>query len=131
MLDFRSGGSIGIILLSLCASPVRLSCWPRTNCGHAAPHTSLKLSQDLFGHALGRRRPARSGVRRERWPRVSAAREKGSTRMSFRGGQPGGTGMIPGGPLGKAKYALASGRPDEAERIVRKRLEKQTDDVPA
>jgi len=51
--------------------------------------------------------------------------------MSYRGGQSGGTGMIPGGPLGKAKYALASGRPDEAERIVRKRLEKQTDDVPA
>ncbi len=51
--------------------------------------------------------------------------------MGFRGTQPGGAGMIPGGPLGKARYALGMGRPDEAERIVRKRLEKQADDVPA
>ena len=43
-------------------------------------------------------------------------------RMSYRG--QGGTAMIPGGALGKAKFALGSGRPDEAERIVRKQLEK-------
>jgi tetratricopeptide (TPR) repeat protein len=51
--------------------------------------------------------------------------------MGYRGTQPGGAGMIPGGPLGKARYALGMGRPDEAERIVRKRLEKQPDDVAA
>lgn len=39
--------------------------------------------------------------------------------------------MIPGGPLGKARYALGMGRPDEAERIVRKRLEKLPEDVAA
>lgn len=53
-------------------------------------------------------------------------------RMSYRGG--GGQGaqtVIPGGPLGKARYALALGRPDEAERICRKRLEQRPDDVAA
>ncbi|HEX8731437.1 MAG TPA: CDC27 family protein [Ktedonobacterales bacterium] len=51
-------------------------------------------------------------------------------RMTNRGG--GGTqGVIPGGPLGKARYAMAVGRSDEAERIARKRLERQPDDAPA
>ncbi|HEU0028934.1 MAG TPA: tetratricopeptide repeat protein [Ktedonobacterales bacterium] len=51
-------------------------------------------------------------------------------RMSYRGGQ-GGQTIIPGGPLGKARYALALGRADEAERICRKRLEQRPDDVAA
>ncbi len=51
-------------------------------------------------------------------------------RMMNRGGG-GSQGVIPGGPLGKARYALALGRPDEAERIARKRLERQPDDVAA
>jgi len=38
---------------------------------------------------------------------------------------------IPGGPLGKARFALANGRPDEAERLCRKRLERQPDDAMA
>lgn len=46
-------------------------------------------------------------------------------------GMGGAQGVIPGGPLGKARYALALGRADEAERIVRKRLERQPDDVAA
>jgi cytochrome c-type biogenesis protein CcmH/NrfG len=50
--------------------------------------------------------------------------------MIYRGGQ-GGMGTIPGGPLGKARYALANGQADEAERICRKRLEKSPDDVGA
>jgi tetratricopeptide (TPR) repeat protein len=49
--------------------------------------------------------------------------------MGYRGGQSGAMGTIPGGPLGKAKYALAMGDPDEAERICRKRLERQPDDT--
>lgn len=48
-------------------------------------------------------------------------------RMTYRGGQ----GTIPGGPLGKARFALANGRPDEAERICRKRLERSPDDTSA
>lgn len=54
-------------------------------------------------------------------------------RMSYRGGGggQGGQVVIPGGPLGKARYALALGRPDEAERICRKRLEQRPDDVAA
>ena len=51
-------------------------------------------------------------------------------RMTFRGGQAG-MGTIPGGPLGKARFALANGRPDEAERICRKRLERNPDDTSA
>lgn len=51
-------------------------------------------------------------------------------RMMNRGGA-GSQGVIPGGPLGKARYAMALGRPDETERIVRKRLERQPDDAPA
>lgn len=43
-------------------------------------------------------------------------------RMTNRG--QGSMAMIPGGALGKAKFALGSGRPDEAERIARKQLEK-------
>ncbi len=43
----------------------------------------------------------------------------------------GGQSMIAGGALGKAKYALSLGRPDEAERIARKRLEKDANDVGA
>lgn len=51
-------------------------------------------------------------------------------RMSNRGG-PGAQMVIPGGPLGKARYALALGRSDEAERIIRKRLEQNPNDVAA
>ena len=51
-------------------------------------------------------------------------------RMMNRGG-PGSQGVIPGGPLGKARYAMALGRPDEAERICRKRLERSPDDAAA
>jgi tetratricopeptide (TPR) repeat protein len=43
----------------------------------------------------------------------------------------GGQAMIAGGALGKARYALSLGRPDEAERIARKRLEKDVNDVGA
>lgn len=50
------------------------------------------------------------------------------SRMMNRGGQ-GGQVIIPGGPLGKARYALASGRPDEAERLCRKRLERDPGDT--
>ena len=42
-----------------------------------------------------------------------------------------GQGTIPGGPLGKAKYALSIGRADEAEKICRKRLERNPDDTSA
>ena len=49
-------------------------------------------------------------------------------RMMNRGGQ---QGIIPGGPLGKARYAMAIGRADEAERIARKRLERTPDDAAA
>ncbi len=35
--------------------------------------------------------------------------------------------VAPGGPVGKARVALANGRPDEAERLSRKRLERQPD----
>ncbi|HEY7848452.1 MAG TPA: tetratricopeptide repeat protein, partial [Ktedonobacterales bacterium] len=51
-------------------------------------------------------------------------------RMMNRGGA-GAQGIIPGGPLGKARYAMALGRSDEAERIARKRLERQPDDAAA
>lgn len=51
-------------------------------------------------------------------------------RMMYRGGQ-GGMGTIPGGPLGKARFAMANGRYDEAERIIRKRLERYPDDAAA
>lgn len=37
--------------------------------------------------------------------------------------------VIPGGALGKARYALGMGRPDEAERLARKRLEKDAGDA--
>jgi Tfp pilus assembly protein PilF len=50
--------------------------------------------------------------------------------MIYRGGQAG-MGTIPGGPLGKARFALANGQADEAERILRKRLEKSPDDTSA
>ena len=50
--------------------------------------------------------------------------------MIYRGGRSE-MGTIPGGPLGKAKYALSIGRPDEAERICRKRLERSPDDTSA
>ena len=51
-------------------------------------------------------------------------------RMIYRGGQ-GMMGTIPGGPLGKARFAMANGRFDEAERIVRKRLERNPEDSAA
>src|SRR5262245_55124169 len=49
--------------------------------------------------------------------------------MTYRGGQGGMT--IPGGPLGKAKYALSIGRPDEATRLCLKLLEKDAANVGA
>lgn len=49
-------------------------------------------------------------------------------RMVYRGGSPGNMGGIPGGDIGKAKFALQNGRPDEAERLCRKRLERRPDD---
>jgi tetratricopeptide (TPR) repeat protein len=52
-------------------------------------------------------------------------------RMGYRGGQSGAMGVIPGGPLGKAKYALAMGDTDEAERICRKQLERSPDNAAA
>lgn len=51
-------------------------------------------------------------------------------RMTYRGGQ-GNMGTIPGGPLGEARYALASGQYDKAERIARKRLERNPGDTSA
>lgn len=51
--------------------------------------------------------------------------------MIYRGGGMAGQGTIPGGPLGKAKYALSIGRADEAEKICRKRLERSPDDTSA
>ena len=51
-------------------------------------------------------------------------------RMIYRGGQ-GTMGTIPGGPLGKARFAMANGRFDEAERICRKRLERNPEDAAA
>src|SRR5579859_1204309 len=51
-------------------------------------------------------------------------------RMMYRGGQ-GTMGTIPGGPLGKARFAMANGRFDEAERICRKRLERNPEDSAA
>ncbi|MGH2517463.1 MAG: tetratricopeptide repeat protein [Ktedonobacterales bacterium] len=51
-------------------------------------------------------------------------------RMVYRGGQ-GAMGTIPGGPLGKARFAMANGRFDEAERICRKRLERSPEDAAA
>lgn len=51
-------------------------------------------------------------------------------RMMYRGGQ-GGMGTIPGGPLGKARFAMSNGRYDEAERIIRRRLERYPDDTAA
>lgn len=51
-------------------------------------------------------------------------------RMSFRGGQ-GNTSMVPAGPLGKAKLALANGDAVEAERLTRKQLERRPDDASA
>jgi tetratricopeptide (TPR) repeat protein len=51
-------------------------------------------------------------------------------RMTFRGGQ-GNAGMVPAGPLGKAKLALANGDAVEAERLTRKQLERRPDDASA
>lgn len=48
-------------------------------------------------------------------------------RMSYRGQ----SGTVPGGPLGKARMALATGRTDAAEGILRKRLEQKPDDTSA
>src|SRR5690349_6393177 len=63
---------------------------------------------------------------------MNAAEEaEGLDRMGrtvYRGGSPGNMGGIPGGDIGKAKFALQSNRPDEAERICRKRLERRPDD---
>jgi tetratricopeptide (TPR) repeat protein len=39
--------------------------------------------------------------------------------------------MVAGGQVGKAKLALSQGRPDEAERLVRKQLERRPDDTSA
>ncbi|HEX9067288.1 MAG TPA: tetratricopeptide repeat protein [Ktedonobacterales bacterium] len=45
----------------------------------------------------------------------------------FRGAQSGA--IVPGGQLGQARLALASGQPEVAERICRKKLERQPDDA--
>jgi tetratricopeptide (TPR) repeat protein len=50
-------------------------------------------------------------------------------RMTYRGQA--GMEKIPGGALGRAKFALGSGRPDEAERLSRKQLEKDPGNVNA
>ncbi len=52
-------------------------------------------------------------------------------RMMYRGGGPGRGEQIAGGPLGQARYALATGNYEKAEAITRKRLEKNADDVSA
>ena len=52
-------------------------------------------------------------------------------RMMYRGGGPGRGEQIAGGPLGQARYALATGNYEKAEAISRKRLEKNRDDVSA
>lgn len=52
-------------------------------------------------------------------------------RMMYRGGGPGRGEQIAGGPLGQARYALATGNYEKAEAISRKRLEKNSDDVSA
>jgi tetratricopeptide (TPR) repeat protein len=49
-------------------------------------------------------------------------------RMVYRGGPGGGMGGIPGGDVNRAKLALQSNRPDEAARLLRKRLERKPDD---
>jgi len=51
-------------------------------------------------------------------------------RMTYRGGA-GSNMTIPGGPLGEARYALATGQADRAERILRKRLDRQPSDPAA
>lgn len=51
-------------------------------------------------------------------------------RMTYRGGQ-GNMGTIAGGPLGEARYAMANGQYDKAERIARKRLERNSGDTSA
>ncbi|HEX6541219.1 MAG TPA: tetratricopeptide repeat protein [Ktedonobacterales bacterium] len=51
-------------------------------------------------------------------------------RMTFRGGQGNAT-MVPAGPLGRAKLALANGDAVEAERLTRKQLERRPEDASA
>ncbi|HEU5347687.1 MAG TPA: tetratricopeptide repeat protein [Ktedonobacterales bacterium] len=50
-------------------------------------------------------------------------------RITFRG--QGNAGMVPAGPLGKAKLALANGDVVEAERLTRKQLERRPEDASA
>lgn len=49
-------------------------------------------------------------------------------RMAYRGGPTGGMGGVPGGDVNRAKLALQMGRPDEAARLLRKRVERKPDD---
>lgn len=49
-------------------------------------------------------------------------------RMVYRGGPGGSMGGMPGGDVNRAKLALQSNRPDEAVRLLRKRLERKPDD---
>lgn len=49
-------------------------------------------------------------------------------RMVYRGGSAGNMGGVPGGDINRAKLALQGNRPDEAERLLRKRLERRPDD---
>lgn len=49
-------------------------------------------------------------------------------RMMYRGGAGGNMGGVPGGDINRAKLALQSNRPDEAERLLRKRLDRKSDD---
>jgi predicted Zn-dependent protease len=51
--------------------------------------------------------------------------------MGYRGGATGNMGGIPGGDLNRAKLALQSNRPDEAERLLRKWLERKPNDAAA
>src|SRR5579859_1080743 len=63
-----------------------------------------------------------------------AAEEEGPVsmgRMGYRGGATGNMGGIPGGDLNRAKLALQSNRPDEAERLLRKWLERKPSDSAA
>ena len=49
-------------------------------------------------------------------------------RMVYRGGAAGNMGGVPGGDVNRAKLALQMGRPDEAARLMRKRVERKPDD---
>src|SRR5215467_1611199 len=70
-------------------------------------------------------------LRRARRPDGQARKDVDGpmNRMVYRGGGRGE--QIAGGPLGQARYALATGNLEKAESICRKRLERNPDDVSA